>query len=323
MYDQSKFEQTWNATAEPERDRMIEAFIGRRRKQTFGLLHDIWAKDHEGIRKNFPELVYKEAQEGAAERSGCMSDMIHEAKIGSCLRITLENQYVYAKILAHYLSLSGSNIFYAGFAMNCLEEKDWKHNFFLTLCAEITRRTDAEPLRREITRAPERAEREARGARRTRGTNACISAIPDLIYSSLFNSDSKHFFIEKEEEFQKEFGSFGLNYLRGLYAFANVERDRLNNQEKGMSKKAEEMYRKTTEVIVAFREAISSIDSCEYVKQYGKRREDTPFCMRGALDKALDFTKYLERIFKEKPEAQAVQSKMLSIIDFRAMVKAM
>ena len=182
----------------------------------------------------------------------------------------------------------------------------------MTLCAEITRCTDAEPLkRREVTRTPERAER---------GTNACISAIPDLIYASLFHGDSKHFYIEREEEFQKEFGSFGLNYLRRLYAFANVERDRLNNQEKGMSKKAEEIYRKTTEVIVAFREAISSIDSCEYIKQYSRRREDTPFCMRGALDKALDFTKYLERIFKEEPEAQP---DMLSIVDFRAMIKAM
>ena len=199
--------------------------------------------------------------------------------------------------------------------MNCLMEKDWKHNFFLTLCAEITRCTDVEPLRRrEITRAPERTER---------GTNACINAIPDLIYSSLFHNDNRHFYIERKEEFQKEFGSFGLNYLRGLFAFANVERDRLNNQEKGMSKKAEKIYRKTTEVIVAFREAISSIDSCEYVKQYSKRREDTPFCMRGALDKALDFTKYLERIFKEEPEAQAMQSDMLSIVDFKAMIKAM
>lgn len=314
MYDQQKFEQIWNAMTEPERDRMIEDFIGRRRKQTFGLLNGIWAQDHEGIRKNFPELVYKEAREGAAERSGCMIDMIHEAEIGSCLRITTENQYVYARILAHYLSLSGSSIFYAGFAMNCLLNKNWKHNFFLTLCAEITRCTDAEPLRREGTRAPKRAER---------GTNACISAIPDLIFSSLFHDDSKHFFIEKEEEFQKEFGSFGLNYLHGLYAFANVERDRLNQLEKGMSKKAEEMYRKTTEVIVAFREAISSIDSCDYVKQYAKRREDIPFCMRGALDKALDFTKYLEKIFKEAPEAQAVQSDMLRMIDFRAMIKAM
>lgn len=314
MYDQIKFEQIWNAMTEPEQDRMIEDFIGRRRKQIFGLLNGIWAQDHEGIRKNFPELVYKEAREGAAERSGCMIDMIHEAEIGSCLRITTENQYVYARILAHYLSLSGSSIFYAGFAMNCLLNKDWKHNFFLTLCAEITRCTDAEPLRREGTRAPKRAER---------GTNACISAIPDLIFSSLFHDDSKHFFIEKEEEFQKEFGSFGLNYLHGLYAFANVERDRLNQLEKGMSKKAEEMYRKTTEVIVAFREAISSIDSCDYVKQYAKRREDIPFCMRGALDKALDFTKYLEKIFKEAPEAQAVQSDMLRMIDFRAMIKAM
>lgn len=314
MYDQQKFEQIWNAMTEPERDRMIEDFIGRRRKQTFGLLNGIWAQDHEGIRKNFPELVYKEAREGAAERSGCMIDMIHEAEIGSCLRITTENQYVYARILAHYLSLSGSSIFYAGFAMNCLLNKDWKHNFFLTLCAEITRCTDAEPLRREGTRAPKRAER---------GTNACISAIPDLIFSSLFHDDSKHFFIEKEEEFQKEFGSFGLNYLHGLYAFANVERDRLNQLEKGMSKKAEEMYRKTTEVIVAFREAISSIDSCDYVKQYAKRREDIPFCMRGALDKALDLTKYLERIFKEEPEAKTVQSDMLRMIDFRAMIKAM
>ena len=313
MYDQQKFEQIWNAMAEPERDRMIEDFIGRRRKQTFGLLHDIWAEDHEGIRKFFPELVYKEAREGAAERSGCMIDMIHEAEIGSCLRITLENQFVYAKILAHYLSLSGSSIFYAGFAMNCLLDKDWKHNFFLTLCAEITRYTDAEPLKKGV-RAPERAER---------GTNACISAIPDLIFSSLFHDDSKHFYIEKKEEFQKEFGSFGLNYLRGLYAFANVERDRLNQLEKGMSKKAEEMYRKTTEVIVAFREAISSIDSCDYVKQYDKWREVTPFCMRGALEKALDFTKYLEKIFKEEPEARAVQSDMLRMIDFRAMIKAM
>lgn len=315
MYDQQKFEQTWNAMVEPEQDRMIEVFLRRRRKQTFGLLHDIWERDHEGIRKNFPELVYKEAREGAAERSGCMIDMIHEAEIGSCLRITMENQYVYARILAHYLSIchAGPSIFYAGFAMNCLERKDWKHNFFLTLCAEITRCTDAEPLRRENTRAPERA----------RGTNACISAIPDLIFSSLFNGDRRHFYIEKEVEFQKEFGSFGLNYLRRLYAFGNIERDRLNEQEKGMSKKAEEIYRKTTEVIVAFREAISSIDSCEYVKQYSKRREDTPFCMRGALDKALDFTKYLERIFKEEPEAKAVQSDMLRTIDFRAMVKAM
>jgi len=314
MYDQTEFERIWNAMTEPERDRMIEDFIGRRRKQTFGLLHDIWEQDHEGIRKNFPELVYKEAREGAAERSGCMIDMIHEAEIGSCLRITLKNQYVYARILAHYLSLSGSSIFYAGFAMNCLLKKDWKHNFILTLCAEITQCTDAEPLRRENTRAPERAER---------GTNAYISAIPDLIYSSLFNGDRRHFYIEKEVEFQKEFGSFGLNYLRRLYAFANIERDRLNNREKGMSKKAEEMYRKTTEVLVAFKEAISSIDSCDYVKQYNKRREDTPFCMRGALDKALDLTKYLERIFKEEPEAKTVQSDMLSMIDFRAMIKAM
>ena len=314
MYDKQKFEQDWNATIEPEQDYIIEAFIDRRRKRTFGLLNSIWKQDHEGIRKNFPELVYKEAREGAAERSGSMSDMIHEAEIGSCTQITMKNQFVYAKILAHYLGIAGSNIFYAGFAMNCLAEKDWKHNFFLTLCAEITRCTDAEPLRREATRTPERTER---------GTNACINAIPDLIYSSLFNNDSKHFYIEREEEFQKEFGSFGLNYLRGLFAFANVERDRLNQQEKGMSKKAEEIYRKTTEVIVAFREAISSIDSCEYVKQYSKRREDTPFCMRGALDKALDFTKYLEKIFKEEPEAQAVQSDMLSIVDFRAMVKAM
>ena len=314
MYDQSKFEQTWNATIEPEQDYIIEAFIDRRRKQTFGLLHDIWAKDHEGIRKFFPELIYKEAREGAAERSESMSDMIHEAEIGSCLKINMENQFVYAKILVHYLSLAGSNIYYAGFAMNCLAEKDWKHNFFLTLCAEITRCTDAEPLRREGTRTPERAER---------GTNACINAIPDLIYASLFHNDNKHFYIEKQEEFQKEFGSFGLNYLRRLYAFANVERDRLNRLEKGMSKKAEEIYRKTTEVIVAFREAISSIDSCEYIKQYSKRREDTPFCMRGALDKALDFTKYLERLFKEEPKAQPVQSDMLSIVDFKAMIKAM
>ena len=313
MYDQQKFEQIWNAMAEPERDRMIEDFIGRRRKQTFGLLHDIWAEDHEGIRKNFPELVYKEAREGAAERSGCMIDMIHEAEIGSCLRITMENQFVYAKILAHYLSLSGSSIFYAGFAMNCLERKDWKHNFFLILCTEITRCTDAEPLKKGV-RAPKRAER---------GTNACINAIPDLIYSSLFHTDSRHFYIEKQEEFQKEFGSFGRNYLRRLYAFGNIERDRLNQLEKGMSKKAEEIYRKTSEVIIAFRQAISSIDSCDYVKQYDKWREVTPFCMRGALDKALDFTKYLEKIFKEEPEAQAVESDILSMIDFRAMIKAM
>ena len=315
MFDQSKFEQTWSATAEPEQDYIIEKFIGWRRKRTFGLLHNIWEKNHEGIRKFFPELIYKEAGVEAAERSESMSDMIHEAEIGSCTQITMKNQYVYAKILAHYLSLAGSNIYYAGFAMNCLADKDWKHNFFLTLCAEITRCTDVEPLRRrEVTRTPERAER---------GTNACISAIPDLIYASLFHGDSKHFYIEREEEFQKEFASFGLNYLRGLFAFANVERDRLNRLENGMSKKAEEMYRKTTEVIVAFREAISSIDSCEYIKQYSRRREDTPFCMRGALDKALDFTKYLERIFKGEQETQAVQPDMLSIVDFRAMVKAM
>ena len=311
MYDQTKFEQIWNAMTEPERDRMIEDFIGRRRKQTFGLLNGIWAQDHEGIRKNFPELVYKEAREGAAERSGCMIDMIHEAEIGSCLRITMENQFVYAKILAHYLSLAGSSIFYAGFAMNCLLNKDWKHNFILTLCAEITRCTNAEPLKK------------GEAIRAEKGTNAYISAIPDLIFSSLFNGDRRHFYIEKEAEFQKEFGSFGLNYLRRLYAFGNIERDRLNQLEKGMSKKAEEMYRKTTEVIVAFREAISSIDSCEYVKQYDKRREDIPFCMRGTLDKALNFTKYLEKIFKEEPEAQAVQSDMLRLIDFRAMIKAM
>lgn len=315
MYDQQKFEQIWNAMVEPEQDRMIEDFLRRRRKQTFGLLHDIWERDHEAVRKNFPELVYKEAREGAAERSGCMTDMTNEAEIGSCLRITTENQYIYAKILAHYLSIAGSSIFYAGFAMNCLLNKDWKHNFFLTLCAEITKCTDAEPLRRKITREPEQTER---------GTNACISAIPDLIFSSLFNGDRRHFYIEKEAEFQKEFGSFGLNYLRRLFAFGNLERDRLNNQEKGMSKKAEEMYRKTTEVIVAFREAISSIDSCEYVKQYSKRRDDTPFCMRGALDKALDFTKYLEKIFKEEPEAQPdMLTDTLNIIDFRAMIKAM
>ena len=314
MYDQSKFEQEWNATIEPEQNYIIEKFIDRRRKQTFGLLNNIWVKDHEGIRKFFTELIYKEAPKGAAERSGSMNDMIHEAEIGSCTQITMKNQYVYAKILAHYLSLAGSNIYYAGFAMNCLLEKDWKHNFFLTLCAEITRCTDAEPLRREATRAPERTER---------GTNACISAIPDLIYASLFHNDNKHFYIEQQEKFQKEFGSFGLNYLRKLYSFANVERDRLNRLENGMSKKAEEIYRKTTEVIVAFREAISSIDSCEYVKQYSKRREDTPFCMRGALEKALDFTKYLEKIFKGEPEAQAVQSDMLRMIDFRAMIKAM
>lgn len=315
MYDKSKFEQTWNATAEPEQDQMIEAFIGRRRKQTFGLLHDIWQQNHEGIRKNFPELVYKEAREGAAERSECMIDMIHEAEIGSCLRINLENQFVYARILAHYLSLAGSSIFYAGFAMNCLLNKDWKHNFFLTLCAEITRCTDAEPLKKG---APERAEKEARG------TNAYINAIPDLIFSSLFNGDRRHFYIEKEVEFQKEFGSFGLNYLRRLYAFGNLERDRMNQQEKGMSKKAEEIYRKATEVIVAFREAISSIDSCDYVKQYSKRREDTPFCMRGTLDKTLDFTKYLEKIFKEEPETQSdMLTDMLRMVDFRAMIKAM
>lgn len=298
--------------AEPEQDQMIEEFIGKRRKKTFGLLHDIWKQDHEGIRKNFPELMYKKAREGAAERSECMIDMVNEAKIEPCIQITAENQYVFARILAHYLSLAGSSIFYAGFAMNCMAEKDWKHNFFLTLCAEITRCTDAEPLkRRKVTRAPERAER---------GTNACISAIPDLIFSALFNNDSRHFYIEKQEEFQKEFGSFGLNYLRRLYAFANVERDRLNAKEKGMSKKAEEIYRKTTEVIVAFREAISSIDSCDYVKQYGDRREDTPFCMRRALDKALDFTKYIERIFKEEREDK---TDILGMIDFRAMIKAM
>jgi hypothetical protein len=243
-----------------------------------------------------------------------MLDMIHEAEIGSCLRITLENQYVYARILARYLSLAGSSIFYAGFAMNCLLKKDWKHNFFLTLCAEITQCTNAEPLKKGV-RTPEQAER---------GTNAYISAIPDLIFSSLFNGDRRHFYIEKEAEFQKEFGSFGRNYLRRLYAFANIERDRLNYFEGGMSKKAEEMYRKTTEVIVAFREAISSIDSCDYVKQYDKRREDTPFCMRGTLDKALDLTKYLEKIFKEEPETQPdMLTDMLSLIDFRAMIKAM
>ena len=312
MYDQQKFEQIWNATAEPEQDQMIENFLRRRRKQTFGLLNDIWQQDHEGIRKNFPELVYVEAREGAAERSGCMIDVINEAEIGSCLRITLENHFVYAKILAHYLSLAGSSIFYVGFAMNCLLNKDWKHNFFLILCAEITRCTNAEPLKK------------GEAIRAEKGTNAYISAIPDLIYSSLFHTDSRHFYIEKQEEFQKEFGSFGLNYLRRLYAFANVERDRLNQLEKGMSKKAEEIYRKTTEVIVAFREAISSVDSCDYVKQYSKRREDTPFCMRGALDKALDFTKYLERIFKEKPETQSdMLTDTLRMIDFRAMIKAM
>ena len=321
MYDQSKFEQDWNATIEPEQNYVIEKFIDRRRKKTFGLLNSIWAKDHEGIRKFFPELIYKEAGVEAAERSGSMSDIIHEAEIRSCTQITMKNQFVYARILAHYLSLAGSNIYYAGFAMNCLADKDWKHNFFLTLCAEITRCTDAEPLRRETTRAQERTEQAQERAER--GTNACISAIPDLIYASLFHNDSRHFYIEREEEFQKEFGSFGLNYLRRLYSFANVERDRLNKQEKGMSKKAEEMYRKTTEVIVAFREAISSIDSCEYVKQYSKRREDTPFCMRGALDKALDFTKYLERIFKGEPKAQAMQSDILRMIDFKAMIKAM
>ncbi len=319
MYDQSEFERTWNAMTEPEQDRMIEDLIGRRRKQTFGLLNGIWEQDHEGIRKNFPELVYKEAREGAAERSGCMNDMVYEAKIRPRTQITLNNQYVYARILAHYLSLAGSSIFHAGFAMNCLWDKDWKHNFFLTLCAEITQCTDAEPLKKgELIRAPERTERGARGI------NAYISAIPDLIYASLFHGDSRHFYIEREEEFQKEFGSFGLNYLRRLYAFGNIERDRLNYFEGGMSKKAEEMYRKTTEVIVAFREAISSIDSCDYVKQYDKRREDTPFCMRGTLDKALDLTKYLEKIFKEEPEAQSeMLTDMLSLIDFRAMVKAM
>lgn len=321
MYDQQKFEQIWNAMVEPEQDRMIEDFLRRRRKQTFGLLHDIWERDHEGIRKNFPELIYKEARVGAAERSGCMIDMITEAKLGSCFQVNLKNQYVYARILAHYLTIAGSSIFYAGFAMNCLERKDWKHNFFLTLCAEITKCTDAEPFRRKVTREPEQAERGAKGAR---GTNACISAIPDLIFSSLFNGDRRHFYIEKEAEFQKEFGSFGLNYLRRLYAFGNLERDRLNQQEKGMSKKAEEIYRKTTEVIAAFRESVSSIDSCEYVKQYDKRREDTPFCMKGALDKALDFTKYLERIFKEEPETQPdMLTDTLRMIDFREMVKAM
>lgn len=315
MYDQSEFEKNWNAMTEPEQDRMIEECIGRRRKQTFGLLNGIWEQDHEGIRKNFPELVYKEAREGAAERSGCMNDMVYEAKIRPCTQITMENQFVYARILAHYLGLSGSSIFYAGFAMNCLLNKDWKHNFFLTLCAEITKYTDAEPLKKgEDIRAQERAEKGARG------TNACISAIPDLIFSSLFNGDRRHFYIEKEAEFQKEFGSFGLNYLRRLYAFANVERDRLTYFEGGMSKKAEEIYRKTTEVIVAFREAISSINSCDYVWQYDKRREDTPFCMRGALDKAMDFTKYLERIFKEESETQP---DMLRMVDFRAMIKAM
>ena len=314
MYNQSKFEQDWNATIEPEQNYVIEKFIDRRRKQTFGLLHSIWQQDHAGIRKFFPELIYKEAGVEAAERSESMNGMIHEAWIGSCARINTKNQFVYAKILAHYLSIAGSNIYYAGFAMNCLLEKDWKHNFFLTLCAEITRYTDAEPLRRKGTRAQERTEK---------GTNACINAIPDLIYASLFHNDSRHFYIEREEEFQKEFASFGLNYLRSLYAFANVERDRLNRLENGMSKKAEEIYRKTTEVIVAFREAISSIDSCEYIKQYSRRREDTPFCMRGALDKALDFTKYLERIFKGETETKAVQPDMLSIVDFRAMIKTM
>ena len=308
MYNQQEFEKYWNAMTKPEQDRMIEDFIGRRRKQTFGLLNGIWEQDHEGIRKNFAELVYKEAREGAAERSGCMNDMVYEAKIRPRTQITLNNQYVYARILAHYLSLSGSSIFYAGFAMNCLWDKDWKHNFFLTLCAEITQCTDAEPLRK------------GEAIRAERGTNACISAIPDLIFSSLFNGDRRHFYIEKEAEFQKEFGSFGLNYLRRLYAFANIERDRLNYFEGGMSKKAEEMYRKTTEVLVAFKEAISSIDSCDYVKQYDKRREDTPFCMRGALDKALDLTKYLEKIYKEEPEAQP---DMLRMVDFRAMIKAM
>ena len=112
MYDQSKFEQTWSATAEPEQNYMIEKFIGWRRKRTFGLLHNIWAKDHEGIRKNFPELIYKEAGKEAAERSESISDMIHEAEIGSCMRINMKNQYVYARILAHYLSIPGSSIFY-------------------------------------------------------------------------------------------------------------------------------------------------------------------------------------------------------------------
>ena len=69
MYDQAKFEQDWNTTIEPEQNYVIEKFIDRRRKRTFGLLRHIWEQDHEGIRKNFPELVYKEAQEGAAERS--------------------------------------------------------------------------------------------------------------------------------------------------------------------------------------------------------------------------------------------------------------
>ena len=80
MYDQLKFEQTWNAVTEPERDHMIEEFISWRSKKTFGLLQSIWAEDHEGIRKNFPELGYKEAREGAEERSECMIDMIGEAK---------------------------------------------------------------------------------------------------------------------------------------------------------------------------------------------------------------------------------------------------
>ena len=111
MYDKSKFEQEWNATIEPEQDYIIEKFIDRRRKRTFGLLNNIWAKDHEGIRKFFPELIYKEAGVEAAERSECMSDMIQEAEIGSCYQITIKTQYVYAKILAHYLSLAGSNIY--------------------------------------------------------------------------------------------------------------------------------------------------------------------------------------------------------------------
>ena len=42
--------------------------------------------------------------------------------------------------------------------------------------------------------------------------------------------------------------------------------------------------------------------------------------MRGALDKALNLPKYLEKIYKEEPEAQA---DMLRMIDFRAMIKAM
>lgn len=73
-----------------------------------------------------------------------------------------------------------------------------------------------------------------------------------MMIAGIFTSKNKR-------SFRKNSADFGLNYLRRLYAFANVERDRLNEKEKGMSKKAEEIYRKTTEVIVAFREAISAL----------------------------------------------------------------